>query len=231
MARSAHQHPGAARVDDARGAVRRVVPAGRRPRTWRGDRCSTSFGPVVLQPYPGGEVGDVAQSSLPYVLAGLLVVLALGALLVILVGSVRRHRRLPRGADDHGLRRPPDLRHGGVAGGGAGRDRVLAVGVPAGLVLGRWAWQVVAGSVGSVSPVVVPGLATLVVAAATVAVAGGMAFGPGWVGGTRAAGRGAAGGIARVRPGSRGIGSSAESYAPSRHALCTSRWVIYGEDR
>ena len=139
------------------------------------------FGPVVLQPYPGGEVGDVAQlSSLPYVLAGLLVVLALGALLVILVGSVRRHRRdlavlMTMGCVGRQIFGTAEWQAAALA------VTALAVGVPAGLVLGRWAWQVVAGSVGSVSPVVVPSLATLVVAAATVAVAGGLAFGPGWV--------------------------------------------------
>ena len=138
------------------------------------------FGPVVLQPYPGGEVGDVAQlSSLPYVLAGLLVVLALGALFVILVGSVRRHRRdlavlMTMGCVGRQIFGTAEWQATALA------MTALAVGVPAGLILGRWVWQVVAGSVGSVSPVVVPGLATLVVAAATVTVAVALAFGPGW---------------------------------------------------
>ena len=52
------------------------------------------FGRVVLRPYPGGEIGDLAQVDfLPYILAGFLVVMAIGALGLTLVGSVRRHRR------------------------------------------------------------------------------------------------------------------------------------------
>jgi ABC-type lipoprotein release transport system permease subunit len=138
------------------------------------------FGPVVLQPYPGGEVGDVAQlSSLPYVLAGLLVVLALGALVVILVGSVRRHRRdlavlMTMGCVGRQIVGTTEWQATALA------VAALVVGVPAGLLLGRWAWQLVAHSVGSVSPVVVPGVAMLMVVAATVVVAGGLAFGPGW---------------------------------------------------
>jgi hypothetical protein len=138
------------------------------------------FGRVVLQPYPGGEVGDVAQlSSLPYVLAGLLVVLALGALVVILVGSVRRHRRdlavlMTMGCVGRQIVGTTEWQATALA------VTALVVGVPAGLLLGRWAWQLVAHSVGSVSPVVVPGVAMLIVVAATVVLAGGLAFGPGW---------------------------------------------------
>ena len=138
------------------------------------------FGPVVLEPYPGGEVGDVAQLSwLPYVLAGLLVVLALGALLVILIGSVRRHRQdlavlMTMGCVGRQIVGTAEWQATALA------VTAVVVGVPAGLVIGRWAWHVVAHSVGSVSPVVVPGLAALVVATATVVVAGGLAFGPGW---------------------------------------------------
>ena len=53
-----------------------------------------AFGREVLRPYPGGEVGDLARiNRLPDVLAGLLVILAIGALALALVASVQRHRR------------------------------------------------------------------------------------------------------------------------------------------
>src|SRR5207248_1586731 len=52
------------------------------------------FGRQVLPPFPSGEVGDLARVDfLPYVLAGLVVVLATGALALTLLTSVRRHRR------------------------------------------------------------------------------------------------------------------------------------------
>jgi ABC-type antimicrobial peptide transport system permease subunit len=57
-------------------------------------RLLDDFGREVLRPYPGGEGGDLARVDfLLNVLAGFLVVLAVGALALTFIGSVRRHRR------------------------------------------------------------------------------------------------------------------------------------------
>jgi putative ABC transport system permease protein len=138
------------------------------------------FGRSVLRPYPGGEVGDLARVDyLPFVLAGLLVVLALGALFVTLVGSLRRHGR------DLAVLKTLGFVRVQIWGTAACQATTLAVtalvvGVPAGVIVGRWAWQRVAGSVGSVSPVSIPTLAVLVVVALTFVLANVLAAGPGW---------------------------------------------------
>jgi hypothetical protein len=138
------------------------------------------FGREVLTPYPGGEVGNLARVDfLPYVLAGLLVVLAVGALGLTLLSSVRRHNRALAILKTIGFVR------GQVTATVAWQATALAVptvvvGVPAGIALGRWTWRLVADSVGSVSPPIVPVAAVLATAAATLVVANLLASGPGW---------------------------------------------------
>jgi putative ABC transport system permease protein len=142
------------------------------------------FGREVLRPYPGGEVGDLARVDLlPYVLAGLLVVLAVGALGLTLIGSVRRHRR------DLAILKTIGFVRGQVFATVAWQATALAVGalvvgLPCGVALGRWTWDLVARGVGSVSPPIVPLTSVLAVGAATLLVANLLAGGPG-----RAAGR------------------------------------------
>ena len=141
------------------------------------------FGRVVLRPYPGGEVGDLAQVDfLPYVLAGFLVVLAVGALGLTLVGSVRRHRR------DLAVLRTIGFVRRQVWETVSWQATTLAVGavvvgVPCGVALGRWTWHLVANSVGSVSPPIVPVAAVLLVVPATVLLANLLAGGPAWAAG------------------------------------------------
>src|SRR5205807_163908 len=141
------------------------------------------FGRQVLAPYPGGEVGSLARVDfLPYVLAGLLVVLAVGALGLTLLSSVRRHDRDLAVLKTIGFVRPQ------VSATVAWQAMALAVpalvvGVPAGIGLGRWTWHLVADSVGSVSPAIVPLAAVLVVIPATLLVANLLATGPGWAAG------------------------------------------------
>jgi ABC-type lipoprotein release transport system permease subunit len=59
----------------------------------------------------------------------------------------------------------------------------IAVGVPAGVVLGRWTWRLVAENVGSVSPSIVPIGAVLLVVPGTLIVANALAVGPAWTAG------------------------------------------------
>jgi hypothetical protein len=58
-----------------------------------------------------------------------------------------------------------------------------AVGVPAGIALGRWTWPLVAENAGSVSPSIVPIGAVLLVVPATLIVANVLAAGPAWTAG------------------------------------------------
>jgi hypothetical protein len=141
------------------------------------------FGREVLAPYPGGEVGNLARVDfLPYVLAGVLVVLAVGALGITLLTSVRRHRRDLAVLKTIGFVRPQ------VSATVAWQAATLAiaaviVGVPAGVALGRWTWRLVANSAGSVSPPVVPMGAVLTIVPATLALAILLASRPAWAAG------------------------------------------------
>lgn len=138
------------------------------------------FGREVLRPYPGGEVGDLARvSSLPYVLAALLVILAVAALALTLLASVRRHRR------DLAVLKTIGFVRGQVIGAVAAQATIiaaaaLAIGIPSGVAVGRSVWRVVADGIGSVSPPVVPVAAVLLMLPATLVVANALAGGPAW---------------------------------------------------
>ena len=142
-----------------------------------------TFGREVLRPYPGGDVGNLARvDALPYVLAGLLVVLAIGALGLTLLGSVRNHRRELAVLEAIGFVRRQVMAT--VAWQATALAVVAtAVGVPAGIALGRWTWRLVADNVGSVSPSIVPIGAVLLVVPATLIVANALAAGPAWTAG------------------------------------------------
>ncbi len=142
-----------------------------------------TFGREVLRPYPGGDVGNLARvEALPYVLAGFLVVLAIGALGLTLLGSVRSDRRelavlLAIGFVRRQLMATVAWTATALA------VVATAVGVPAGVALGRWTWRLVADNVGSVSPPIVPIGAALLVVPAALIVANALAAGPAWTAG------------------------------------------------
>ena len=142
-----------------------------------------TFGREVLAPYPGGEVGNLARvDALPYLLAGLLVVLAVGGLGLTLLGSVRSHRRDLAVLETIGFVRRQVMAT--VAWQATALAVVaVAVGVPGGVALGRWTWRLVADNVGSVSPAIVPLGAVLLVVPATLVVANLLAGGPAWAAG------------------------------------------------
>jgi len=139
-----------------------------------------TFGREVLRPYAGGDVGNLVRvDALPYVLAGLLVVLAVGGLGLTLVGSVRRHRR------EIAVLEAIGFVHRQVMATIAWQATALAVvavavGIPAGIALGRVSWRLVADNVGSVSPFIVPTGAVLLVVPVTLIVANALAAGPAW---------------------------------------------------
>src|SRR5207237_9621522 len=125
------------------------------------------FGRQVLAPYPGGEVGSLARVDfLPYVLAGLLVALAVGALGLTLLSSVRRHDRDLAVLKTIGFVRPQ------VSATVAWQAMALAVpglvvGVPAGVAVGRCAWRLVGGGARRGAPAVVALAAVLAAVART----------------------------------------------------------------
>jgi hypothetical protein len=139
-----------------------------------------SFGREVLHPYPGGEVGNLARiTSLPYLLAGLLVLLASGALGLTLLNSVRNHHRDLAVLEAIGFIRRQIIAT--VTWQATALALVaLALGIPTGLALGRWSWRLVADDIGSVSPTIVPFAAVLLIIPATFVIAIVLASGPAW---------------------------------------------------
>ena len=141
------------------------------------------FGREVLAPYPGGEVGNLAKVDfLPYVLAGLLVILAIGALGITLLTSVRHHRRDLAVLKTIGFVRPQ------VSATVAWQATTLAIGalifgIPGGIAIGLWTWRLVARSAGSVSPAVVPVGLVLAVIPATLLLSVLLASRPAWAAG------------------------------------------------
>ena len=111
-------------------------------------------------------------------LAGLLVVLAVGGLGLTLLGSVRGHRRELAVLQAIGFVRRQIMATVAWQA-NALAVAALVVGVPAGIVLGRWTWRLVADDVGSVAPSVVP-VGVLLVVPATLIVANVLAGGPAW---------------------------------------------------
>jgi putative ABC transport system permease protein len=140
------------------------------------------FGREVLKPFPGGEVGDLAKVAfLPDMLALLLVVLAVGALGLTLLASVRRHRR------DLAVLKTIGFVRRQVSATVAWQATTLAVGalavgIPCGIGVGHWTWRLVASGLGSVSPPILPPAVLLVIPAA-LAAANLLAGPPGWAAG------------------------------------------------
>ena len=98
----------------------------------------------------------------PIVLAGLLALLALLTVAHALVTGVRRRRR------DLALLKTLGFTRGQVSGAVAWQASTigviaLVVGIPLGVVLGRWAWSALANNLGTVSEPIVP-IALLLVA-------------------------------------------------------------------
>jgi ABC-type lipoprotein release transport system permease subunit len=126
------------------------------------------FGPVVLRHVPAQDVQNLVRvDALPGLLAALLVLLAVATLTHNLVASVRRGRRELATLKAIGFARAQ------LAMTVLWQTWALAligvvVGIPAGVLLGRWAWRFVATQIGSVQQAAVPiaavGIAVVVAA-------------------------------------------------------------------
>ncbi len=137
------------------------------------------FGATVLRPLPAEDVLNLQSvDRLPTLLAGLVVLLGVAAVGNTLVNAVRQRRR------DLAILRTIGFVRRQVAAVVAWQATwfsviALLVGVPLGVAGGRWAWNLVASGMGSVSPPVVPALAIGFVILASLILANVIAAWPG----------------------------------------------------
>ena len=139
------------------------------------------FGTTVLRPLPAEDVLNLQSvDRLPTLLAGLVVLLGVAAVGNTLVTAVRQRRR-----DLAVLRTVGFVRRqvAAVVAWQATWFSLVAVllGIPLGVAGGRWAWNLVASGIGSVSPAVVPTLALCFVIFAALILANVIAAWPGWM--------------------------------------------------
>ena len=139
------------------------------------------FGATVLRPLPAEDVLNLQSvDRLPTLLAALVVLLGVAAVGNTLVNAVRQRRR-----DRLAIaRRTIGFVRRQVAAVVAWQATwfsviALLVGVPLGVAGGRWAWNLVASGMGSVSPPVVPVLAIGFVILASLILANVIAAWPG----------------------------------------------------
>jgi ABC-type lipoprotein release transport system permease subunit len=116
---------------------------------------------------------------LPGLLAGLVALLAVATVAHALVSSVRRRRR------DLAILKTLGFARGQVTQTVAWQASTFAlaallVGMPLGIVGGRWAWRLVADQLGVTTGPVVPPLPVLAITAGGLLVANLVAAGPGW---------------------------------------------------
>ena len=138
------------------------------------------FGATVLRPLPAEDVLNLQSvDRLPTLLAGLVVLLGVAAVGNTLVTAVRQRRR------DLAILRTVGFVRRQVAAVVAWQATwfslvAVLLGIPLGVAGGRWAWNLVASSIGSVSPPVVPTLAICFVILAALVLANVIAAWPGW---------------------------------------------------
>jgi ABC-type lipoprotein release transport system permease subunit len=138
------------------------------------------FGSTVLRPLPAQDVVNLhSVDRLPYLLAGLIALLATATLANTLISAVRRRRR------DLAILKTVGFKRRQVAAVVTWQATTVAlvalvIGIPLGLAGGRWGWNLISSGIGSVSPPMIPAGLTVVVAAATLAVANLTAAAPGW---------------------------------------------------
>jgi ABC-type lipoprotein release transport system permease subunit len=139
------------------------------------------FGFTVLPHVPSEDVINLQSvDHLPYVLAGLVVLLGLVTVGNTVISSVRRRRR------DLAILKTIGFTRRQVAGVVAAQATTfslaaLVLGIPLGTLAGRWAWSLVASNIGSVSPPVVPVLTIALIVPAALLLAELIAAGPGWM--------------------------------------------------
>ena len=133
------------------------------------------WGRTVLLPFSATDVANLdAVGGLPFVLAGLVAVLAIATLGHALVSSVRRRRH------DLAVLRTVGFVRRQLSASVAWQATTLVVlalliGVPLGVAAGRWTWRLVADSLGTAAGPVTPTLAIVLVVPLTILVANAIA--------------------------------------------------------
>jgi len=142
-----------------------------------------AFPGTVVRSIPHPDIEDVQRVGyLPGVLAALVALLALGTVTHALASAVRRRRRDLAVLKTLGfVRRQVSATVACQA--TAFAVAAVVVGVPLGIAVGRWAWRLVANSLGVVPEPVMPRSGLLVVAGGALLAANLIAAGPGWVAG------------------------------------------------
>jgi putative ABC transport system permease protein len=134
------------------------------------NHCPPGCATITTNQQPAAIVDYTSVRGTPLVLSALLALLAIGALAHVLLTSVRRRAR------DLAMLRTLGLVRGQLLRvvfwqAAAMAMAALLVGVPAGLLAGRWAWMLFANSAGVRPAARIPGLVVLLVLPATLAVA------------------------------------------------------------
>jgi hypothetical protein len=159
----------------------RLDPAADRSRTV--DALQQAFPGTVVRPLPHPDIENVRRILyLPTLLAGLVALLALGTVTHALVSSVRRRRR------DLAILKTLGFLPRQVSATVAWQATAFATmavlaGLPLGIAIGRWAWQLVASQLGVVSAPYLPPLQVLAVVSGALLAANLVGAGPGWVAG------------------------------------------------
>ena len=134
------------------------------------NHCPPGCATITTNQQPAAIVDYASVRGTPLVLSALLALLAIGALAHVLLTSVRRRARDLAVLKTLGLVRGQLLQ---VVSWQAAAMAIAAllVGVPAGLLAGRWAWVIFADSAGISPAARIPGLVVLLVLPATLAAA------------------------------------------------------------
>jgi hypothetical protein len=136
------------------------------------------FGRTVLRPVPAVDVENLRRvGSMPALLAALVGALALAVLAHALVTTLRRRRRDLAVLRTLGFLRR-QLGAAVLAFAATTVGLAVVVGAPIGIGIGRWSWQLVADSLGSPAPPVVPVLVVVLVGPLTLLVAAAVAAAP-----------------------------------------------------
>jgi predicted lysophospholipase L1 biosynthesis ABC-type transport system permease subunit len=159
----------------------RVDPDADRSRTV--EALQRAFPGTVVRPLPHPDIENLRRIIyLPTLLAALMVLLALGTVTHALVSSVRRRRRDLAVLKTLGFL-PRQVSATVAWQATASATAAVLAGLPLGVAIGRWAWQLVAGQLGVVPEPAVPPLQVLAVAGGALLAANLIAATPGWVAG------------------------------------------------
>jgi hypothetical protein len=143
------------------------------------DRLRRDFPNTVVLPLKQPDLTNLERVGyLPWLLSGLVALLALGTVTHALVTSVSRRRR------DLAMLKALGFTRGQVSQTVAWQATTFAllaalIGVPLGIAGGRWAWRLIAGQLGIDAGPIVPPLSVLAIAAGALLVANLAAAGPG----------------------------------------------------